>query len=112
MVWFIVIALLGIGPILENPVVLNALNPYYAIHFLVLNGWKGYILLGGVFLVVTGGEALYADIGHLGKNPIRISWFAIVLPALLINYFGQVAYLLGHPTAAANPFYLLSPSLF
>jgi len=110
--WFIVIAALGIGPILDNPTVLHAVNPYYAIHFLSIAGWRGYTLLGGVFLVVTGGEALYADIGHLGKNTIRLSWFTLVFPALLINYFGQAAYLLNHPTALENPFYMMSPTWF
>ena len=112
LIWFIVIACLGVAPILHNLVVLKAINPWYAFHFLITHGWRGYTLLGGVFLVVTGGEALYADIGHLGKNPIRISWFSVVFPALLINYFGQAANLLEHPEALVNPFYLIAPQWF
>lgn len=112
LIWFITIAWLGFTQILQNPMVLAAVNPFYALNFLVLNGWQGYALLGGVFLVVTGGEALYADLGHFGENPIRRSWFFIVLPALLLNYFGQGAYLLLHPKAIANPFYMLAPDWF
>lgn len=112
LIWFITIALLGIASIIKNPIVLNALNPSYAFDFFYTNGIRGYFLLGGVFLVVTGGEALYADIGHFGKNPIRYSWFLIVLPCLLLNYFGQGANLLLHPEAIANPFYMLSPDWF
>ena len=111
-IWFVIIGLLGIHEIIENPLVLNAIYPYYAVKFLLSNGLRGYALLGGVFLVLTGGEALYADLGHLGKKPIRISWFAIVLPGLLLNYFGQAAYLLANPEAIANPFYLISPDWF
>lgn len=112
LIWFLVIAGLGLQQIIENPVVLNAMNPYHAIHFLAVGGWRGYFLLGGIFLVVTGGEALYADIGHFGKNPIRQSWFALVFPALVLNYFGQGAYLLSNPAAEGNPFFLLSPDGF
>lgn len=111
-IWFITIAILGINQILVNPVVLNALNPIYAIHFLQENGLKGYILLGDIFLVVTGSEALYADMGYFGKNAIRLSWFCIALPGLLLNYFGQGAYLLAHPHEINNPFYVISPSWF
>ena len=110
--WFIVLSALGLPSILENPAVLNAINPWYAFHFLSVTGWHGYALLGGVFLVVTGGEALYADIGHLGKTPIRIGWFSVVFPGLLINYFGQGAYLLNHPDAISNPFYQIAPDAF
>jgi KUP system potassium uptake protein len=110
--WFCTLAILGITQIIQNPIVLKAINPYYAFEFFSINGWHSYILLGGVFLVVTGGEALYADIGHLGKNPIRLSWFVVSLPALLLNYFGQGAYLLNHPAAITNPFYLIAPSWF
>lgn len=99
---------MGIIQIIQNPIVLKAINPYYAFEFLYVNGWRGYELLGGVFLVVTGGEALYADLGHFGKNPIRTTWFFIALPGLLLNYFGQAAYLLSHPAAIANPFYLIA----
>src|SRR3990167_894242 len=97
LLWFMTLAMLGSLKIIENPVVISALNPYYAIHFFINNGWTGYAELGGVFLVVTGGEALYADLGHFGKTPIRLGWFAIALPGLLLNYFGQGAYLLRHP---------------
>lgn len=111
-VWFITIAILGLVQIIANPVVLRAVNPYYAIDFLQISGWRGYFLLGGIFLVVTGGEALYADIGHFGKNPIRYSWFAIVFPSLTLNYFGQGAYLLNHTAAISNPFYMIAPNWF
>lgn len=112
LIWFTVIAILGLRQIIDNPVVLKAINPSHAIHFLYVGGWRGYFLLGGIFLVVTGGEALYADIGHFGKKPIRYSWFALVFPALVLNYFGQGAYLLNHPEAVGNPFFLLSPDWF
>ncbi len=108
-IWFVTLAVLGSIQIIDNPVVLQAVNPWYAVQFFRENGWTGYALLGGVFLVVTGGEALYADLGHFGKGPIRISWFTIALPGLLLNYFGQGAYLLEHPEAIVNPFYLLAP---
>lgn len=109
-VWFCVIAILGLLQIIQNPVVLKALNPYYAIYFLYDEGFAGYLLLGGIFLAVTGGEALFADIGHFGKNPIRISWFSLVLPCLLLNYFGQGANLLLYPAHIENPFYMIAPS--
>ncbi len=107
--WFITLAILGVVKIAQNQMVISALNPYYAIEFFIHNGWTGYAALGGVFLVVTGGEALYADLGHFGKTPIRLSWFAVALPGLLLNYFGQGAYLLQHPEAIVNPFYLIAP---
>lgn len=112
LIWFVVLGLLGAIQIIHDPVVLNAINPYYAVEFLIRNGWHGYILLGGVFLVMTGAEALYADLGHFGKKPIQLIWFLIVLPGLLLSYFGQGAYLLTHPTAIENPFYLISPGWF
>ncbi|WP_367607278.1 potassium transporter Kup [Legionella sp. W05-934-2] len=111
-IWFCTLAVLGIKEIIENPIVLKALNPYYAIEFIHTNGWRGYALLGGVFLVVTGGEALYTDLGHFGRNPIRLSWFLVALPGLLLNYFGQGAYLLKHPEAISSPFFLIAPSWF
>ncbi len=111
-IWFITIAALGIGQITTQPTVLYAVNPEHAINFLVHNGFHSYAMLGGIFLVVTGGEALFADIGHLGKTSIRISWFAVVFPCLIINYFGQGAYLMSHPEAIANPFYAISPRWF
>lgn len=112
LLWFVTLAVLGINGIIHNPFVLKAINPYYAYEFIHFNGWKGYALLGGIFLVVTGGEALYTDLGHFGKSPIRMSWFFVVLPSLLLNYFGQCAYLLNHPDAISNPFFLLAPKWF
>jgi KUP system potassium uptake protein len=112
LLWFITIAILGVAKIIQNPMVLAAINPYYAVLFFLNNGWTGYALLGGVFLVVTGGEALYADLGHFGKKPIRLGWFLIALPSLLLNYFGQGAHLLLDPSAIVNPFYALSPTWF
>lgn len=112
LIWFITISILGLVQIIKNPSVLQAINPYWALNFLMVNKWEGFFLLGGIFLVVTGGEALYADIGHFGKNPIRLSWFFIVFPSLLLNYFGQGAYLLMDPTAIGNPFFMISPQWF
>lgn len=109
-VWFVTIAALGIVQIFHEPRVLTAINPYYAFQFFMLNGWQGFLALGTVFLVVTGGESLYVDMGHFGKYPIRLNWFTIVLPALLLNYFGQAALLLRNSAAAENPFYFLAPS--
>ncbi|KTD16855.1 potassium transporter Kup [Legionella jordanis] len=112
LIWFITIGILGLAQIIKNPLVLEAVNPYFAWQFFQEHGFRAYLLLGGVFLVVTGGEALYADIGHFGKNAIRYSWFFIVLPGLLLNYFGQGANLLLHPKAIENPFYMLAPEWF
>lgn len=109
LVWFAVLAALGIYGILENPEVLKAVNPIYALRFFMANQWAGLVALGGVFLVVTGGEALYADLGHFGRKPIRLAWFFYVLPALVLNYFGQGAWLLEHPQAIENPFFHLTP---
>jgi KUP system potassium uptake protein len=108
--WFAVIALLGVVQIIQQPGVLAALNPLHGVDFFLRNGWHGYLVLGSVFLVVTGGEALYADMGHFGARPIRLVWFAVVLPALLLNYFGQGALLLENPAAAEHPFYRLAPT--
>ncbi|HAY33098.1 MAG TPA: potassium transporter Kup [Ignavibacteria bacterium] len=108
-VWFVTIAILGCSSILENPEVFAAVNPYYAVIFFIENGFHGFVILGAVFLVVTGGEALYADMGHFGRQPIKITWFCLVLPSLLLNYFGQGALLIRDPSAAKNPFYLLAP---
>ena len=110
LIWFSVIAVLGIIQIFHFPQVFSAINPFQGIDFFIRNGWHGFIILGSVFLVVTGGEALYADMGHFGARPIRLAWFAIVLPSLLLNYFGQGALLLENPEAAANPFYKLAPA--
>ena len=109
-IWFVVIALLGISWIAREPAVLSAVNPAHAVAFFRANGWHGFAVLGAVFLVVTGGEALYADMGHFGKRPIRLAWFSLVLPALLLNYFGQGALLLTNAGAAPQSFFLLAPS--
>jgi KUP system potassium uptake protein len=108
-VWFAVIAVLGIVWTAREPVVLTAVDPRHAVSFFREHGWQGFAVLGAVFLVVTGGEALYADMGHFGKRPIRVAWFTLVLPALLLNYFGQGALLLTNPAAAEQPFFLLAP---
>ena len=108
--WFFAIALLGVTWIVKQPVVLTAFNPEHAVLFFENNGTHGFAVLGAVFLAVTGGEALYADMGHFGKRPIRFAWFSLVLPALLINYFGQGALLLLDNTAIEQPFFLLAPS--
>lgn len=109
-IWFLTLAILGSRLILEFPDVLKSINPIYGVNFFLINKVTGFFVLGSVFLVVTGGEALYADIGHFGKLPIRIAWFSIALPALLLNYFGQGALLIQSPESLVNPFYLLSPS--
>ena len=108
-VWFIAIGVSGLLHISDDPQVLLAINPLYAISFIASHGTIGLITLGAVFLVVTGGEALYADLGHFGRKPIQMAWFFLVLPALLINYFGQGALVLAHPAAIQNPFYRLMP---
>ncbi len=108
-VWFTVLAALGVAGILHDPTVFAALGPWHAARFFAENGGHGFVVLAAVFLVVTGGEALYADVGHFGRRPIRIAWFAAVLPGLLLNYFGQGALLLEDAGAAANPFYRLAP---
>jgi len=110
LIWFICITLLGIRGILLDPSVIRALNPWYAVNFFAEDGLRGFLILGAVVLVFTGGEALYADMGHFGKRPIRAAWFGLVLPALLLNYFGQGALLLHDPSAAHNPFYALVPT--
>ncbi|WP_284616096.1 potassium transporter Kup [Aquabacterium humicola] len=109
LVWFVALTLLGLPHILANPGVLVALNPGYAIGFFVHHPLVAFIGLGAVVLCVTGGEALYADMGHFGRKPIRIAWYAIVMPALVVNYFGQGAMLLQRPEAITNPFYLMAP---
>lgn len=109
LLWFVVLGVLGISQIFHYPEVLSAANPYHAVTFFVREGWHGFIILGSVFLVVTGGEALYADMGHFGAKPIRLAWFTVALPALLLNYFGQGALLLENPAMAENPFYRLAP---
>jgi len=110
-VWFAVIALLGLREILRVPHILAALDPYYAVHFFGAHRMAAFVALGGVVLALTGTEALYADMGHFGKRSIRMAWLGFVFPALLLNYFGQGALLLGDPHASSNPFYLLVPQV-
>lgn len=107
--WFITIAILGLIEIAKSPQILLAINPWHGVSFFLRNGFAGFVILGAVVLAVTGAEALYADMGHFGKRPIRVAWFSLVLPALMLNYFGQAALVLREPAAAANPFYLLAP---
>jgi KUP system potassium uptake protein len=109
-VWFIVIAALGVMHIWHNPEILRALSPHYALMFMWANPGVTFIILGAVVLCVTGAEALYADMGHFGKRPIRIAWFGLVMPCLVLNYFGQGALLLSNPEAVKNPFYLMAPA--
>jgi len=108
-VWFLVIAVAGAAEIAANPRILYALNPYYGLNFLFTHGIIGLVTLGAVFLVVTGSEALYNDLGHFGRKPIQTAWLYLVLPALLLNYFGQGALVLARPETISNPFYLLFP---
>ncbi|MBI4499861.1 MAG: potassium transporter Kup [Gemmatimonadetes bacterium] len=107
--WFFTIGILGLKEIFRAPGVLAAIAPWHAVDFFLQNRWHGYVVLGAVFLVVTGGEALYADMGHFGPRPIRRAWFGLALPALLLNYFGQGGLLMNAPDAAVNPFYHLAP---
>src|SRR5215203_815841 len=108
--WFATLGVLGALQVVQHPGVLAAVNPVHGVRFFAHNGWHGFLVLGSVFLVVTGGEALYADMGHFGARPIRLSWFAFVLPALLLNYFGQGALVLSDASAAEHPFFRLAPS--
>jgi KUP system potassium uptake protein len=110
-VWFVVIAITGLLHISDDLRVFAAINPYYAVMFLAAHGHIGLVTLGAVFLAVTGGEALYADLGHFGRKPIKAAWFGLVLPALVLNYFGQGALVLADPTAISNPFYRLVPEV-
>ena len=109
-VWFTTLALAGLWHILHGPAVLAALNPVHALGYLVANGWTAFIVLGSVFLAVTGAEALYADMGHFGRGAIRLDWLALVLPSLTLNYLGQGALVLSDPSAATNPFFLMFPT--
>jgi KUP system potassium uptake protein len=111
-IWFICIAVIGVHGILMHPSVLVAISPWHAVDLFIRDKLTGFLVLGAVVLVVTGGEALYADMGHFGRRPIRVAWFVIALPALLLNYFGQAALLLEQPAAATNPFYELVPNWF
>jgi KUP system potassium uptake protein len=107
--WFGTLAVMGVRGILWQPSVLLAINPMYAVRFFIANGGHGFLVLGAVFLVTTGGEALYADLGHFGEKPIQVDWFSIVGPSLVLQYFGQGALLIRNPQTAHNPFYLLAP---
>jgi KUP system potassium uptake protein len=109
LIWFSTIGLLGLLEIARNPTIMRALNPLYGLNLIVADPASGFILLGSVVLAVTGAEALYADMGHFGRSPIRRAWLRFVFPCLLLNYFGQGALLLANPNAAQNPFYLLAP---
>ncbi len=109
LLWFGTLAILGILGIMQNPTILHALSPVYAFNFFAVSPWIAFVALGAVVLAVTGAEALYADMGHFGRFPIRLAWFGFVLPALVLNYFGQGALILQHPEAIKNPFYLLAP---
>jgi KUP system potassium uptake protein len=109
-VWFVTLAVLGARQIVAHPAVLSAIHPIHALRFFAAHGWQGFVVLGSVVLVITGGEALYADMGHFGPAPIRLAWFALVMPSLVVNYFGQGAWIIGHPDAVGdNPFFGLVP---
>ena len=108
--WFLALGAIGAWHIAQDPAILAAASPHHAVLFLVANPLPGFLVLGAVFLVLTGGEALYADMGHFGRRPIRLAWFGLVMPALLLNYFGQGAFVLAHPAALKNPFYLMLPA--
>ena len=115
LIWFTVIGLLGLGEVLKDPAVVQGLLPSWAVRFMVDHGAGGYLVLGGVVLAVTGAEALYADRGHFGAGPIRLGWFGLALPALMLNYLGQAVFILHHPTLAKepstfNPFYQMAPT--
>jgi KUP system potassium uptake protein len=110
LLWFVVLAVMGVYGISMNTGIIGALNPVYGVSFLVENKYLGFVVLGSIFLVVTGGEALYADMGHFGLKPIQMGWFFVALPSLLLHYFGQGALLLTAPAAIENPFYALAPA--
>lgn len=110
LIWFVSIGLIGLTQITKNYEILHAINPYHAVQFFIQNSFHSFVVLGSVFLVVTGGEALYSDLGHFGIEPIRRAWFFVVLPCLLLNYFGQGSFLLLNPAGVSNPFYLMAPS--
>jgi KUP system potassium uptake protein len=112
LLWFVTIGVLGVRGILQDPSVLRAVSPVYAVRFFAENRLHGFLVLGAVVLCITGGEALYADMGHFGRRPIRLAWLGIAMPALLLNYFGQGAILLHDPAASHNPFFMLAPSWF
>ena len=107
--WFLTLGVMGVMSIAQTPEVLRAINPWYALHFTIHNPGSAFVLLSAVFLALTGGEALYADMGHFGAKAVRLAWFGLVFPCLIINYFGQGALVLREPAAAANPFFLMAP---
>ncbi len=109
LVWFVAIALLGAWHVLQHPEVLVAINPFYALRFFVVHHWLGFFVLSSVILALTGAEAMYSDLGHFGRRPINVSWFCPILPALVLNYFGQGALLIADPSAIENPFFRLAP---
>ncbi len=109
LLWFVVIAVLGVSAIVRHPAVLAALDPTHAVRFMMHAGGHGLLVLGGVFLCITGGEALYADMGHFGRGPIRLSWYTIALPALLLSYAGQTAFVMDKGSVSGNPFFLIAP---
>jgi KUP system potassium uptake protein len=109
LLWFLTIAILGLVGVVQHPQVLVAVNPAYGFALLTTHGFAGFAVLGGVFLALTGGEALYADMGHIGRNPIRAAWYCLVLPALLLNYAGQIGLFLSTPALSGNPFFRLAP---
>ena len=109
-VWFAVLGVLGLGQVVREPGVLGAVNPVHIVEFFAARAaGKAFLALGSIFLVVTGGEALYADMGHFGRRPITIGWYGIVLPGLVLNYFGQAALLIRDPGAIESPFYRMAP---
>ena len=108
-VWFLALGVLGLSHIGDSPDILNALNPWHGLKFVFSHGIVGFVVMGSVFLAVTGAEALYADMGHFGKTPIRAAWIGLILPCLLLNYYGQGALILKHPQAVENPFFMLAP---
>ncbi len=109
-IWFVVLAVMGVPHIIRRPGVLLGLSPTFVVSFIADHPFTAFIAMGAVVLVITGAEALYADMGHFGRRPIRVAWFAVVFPALILNYLGQAALILDDPSAVANPFYLLAPS--
>lgn len=109
-IWFVVIGLLGLRMIIEYPIVLNAINPYYALSFIAHHNALTFLIMGAVVLAITGSEAIYVDMGHFGRTPIQRAWFFVAMPGLLLNYFGQGAVLLANPEAAANPFFIMAPN--
>lgn len=110
--WFFVIGIVGLRAIIQEPQILAAVNPYYALKLVTTHGWLAFSVMGAALLCFTGAEALYADMGHFGPKPIRYAWFGLVMPGLMLNYFGQGALLIAKPEAASNPFYLMVPSEF